>query len=81
MSKRNVTRQRISVSAWLYLHFGWIFIKKPGKLQWTLTDFNTGKKWAMTQPHPHIKNKSLWDYVYAAKDSVTVLHKLNQYIQ
>jgi hypothetical protein len=80
MPKRNATRKRLRLITWLYLAFGWIFIKKPTKLLWTLSDFKAGRRWAMTVPHPHIRNKSLWDYVCAEGDSVLILHKLNQYI-
>jgi hypothetical protein len=80
MPKRNATRKGLRLTACLYLTFGRFFIKKPSKLLWTVSDFKTGRKWAMTVPHPYLRNKSLWDYVSTEKDSALILHKLNQYI-
>lgn len=56
------------------------FVKKPNrKLTWTVRDFQWGKKWAKTQPHPTIKNKTLWDAIYSPRfDSTEVLHEINK---
>jgi hypothetical protein len=58
------------------------FIKKPNrKLLWTVEDFNWGKKWAKTQPHPKFKNKTLWDAVNVPNgESVEILHEINKNI-
>jgi len=80
MPKGNATRKGLRLTAWLYLTFGWIFIKKPSKLLWTVSDFKAGRRWAMTVSHPYLRNRSLWDYAQTEGDSVLVLHKLNQYI-
>jgi len=45
---------------------------------WTVNDFQWGKKWAKTQPHPRFKNKTLWDAVYSKlAESTEVLHEIN----
>jgi hypothetical protein len=63
-----------------YRRFGKFFIKKPKRLlQWTAEDFETGKRWAMTQPHPYDYGQTLtlWDYVQQYKDSTLIIHELN----
>lgn len=56
------------------------FYKKPKHvLTWSVDDFNKGKKWAMTQPHPHDKNKSLWDLIYSPRlGSIEIIDELNK---
>jgi hypothetical protein len=56
------------------------FVKKPNrKLTWTVNDFQWGKKWAKTQPHPKFKNKTLWDAVYSKRsESTEVLYEINK---
>jgi hypothetical protein len=55
------------------------FVKRPNReLTWTVKDFNWAKNWAKTQPHPKLKNKTLWDYLNQPwKDSVDILHEVN----
>lgn len=57
-----------------------LFVKKPDrKLTWGVNDFNWGKRWAKTQPHPTVKNKTLWDAIYNPRfDSTEVLHEINK---
>jgi len=39
------------------------FVKKPKtKLTWTVTDYELGRRWSKTEPHPFLKSKTLWDY-------------------
>jgi len=59
-----------------------LFVKKPNrKLLWTVNDFNWGKKWAKTQPHPKFKNKTLWDDACAkSAESTEILHEINKNI-
>lgn len=68
---------------WLLLFFRRLFVKKPNrKLTWSTQDFEWGKKWAKSQPHPFNKYKSLWDYVYSPRyDSVEVLHEINKRLE
>jgi hypothetical protein len=56
------------------------FYKKPKQeLTWSLEDFNKGKKWAMTQPNPYDKNKSLWDLIYSPRlDSIEIINEINK---
>jgi len=59
-----------------------LFTKTPTKkLTWSVEDFNLGKRWAKSQPHPTHKNKTLWDKVHNIReDSCETLHKLNKEI-
>ena len=55
------------------------FIKKPTKkLTWSCEDYVWGKKWAKTQPHPFIKNKTLWDLCYDKQESAYTIDNLNK---
>lgn len=56
------------------------FVKKPDrKLTWSVDDFKWAKRWAKTQPHPTMKNKTLWDAVYSPRfDGTEVLHEINK---
>jgi hypothetical protein len=57
------------------------FVKKPTqKLTWSCEDYMTGKKWAMTQPHPFIKGKTMWDLVYDKYDSTYTIDNLNKFL-
>jgi hypothetical protein len=59
---------------------GW-FVKKPTtKLTWSCEDYNMGKKWAMCQPHPFIKGKTMWDLVYDKNDSTYTIDNLNKFL-
>lgn len=63
-----------------YRKFGKFFIKKPQHpLTWSAKDFEIGKRWAMTQPHPYEGKKTLtlWDYLQQFKDSTLVIHEIN----
>lgn len=50
------------------------------ELNWNLEDFEKGKKWAKSLPHPHYKNSNLWEYLKNL-DSVEILDYLNQKIR
>lgn len=57
------------------------FTKKPTKkLNWSVEDFELGKNWAMTQPHPFRKGKTLWDLCYDRIDSVNTIDNLNKFL-
>ncbi len=58
------------------------FVETPNrKLTWCRNDYELGKKWSKGQPHPFIKNKSLWDYCYDPYDSVYTLNNLKNFIK
>jgi len=58
-----------------------LFVKKPTqKLTWTTHDYELGMKWAKSVPHPHFKNKTLWDFCYDSADSVMTIHNLNKFL-
>jgi hypothetical protein len=57
------------------------FVSKPKrKLSWTCEDYVKGKKWALSQPHPFIKGKTLWDLCYDRYESVNTVDNLNKFI-
>lgn len=57
------------------------FVKKPTKkLSWTVEDYELGKKFAKSQPHPFLKYKTLWDLCYDKIDSVNTIDNLNKFI-
>lgn len=57
------------------------FVEKPTrKLKWTIEDYNLGMKWAKTQPHPFIKDKTLWDLCYDRYESVNSIDNLNKFL-
>ena len=58
-----------------------LFVKRPTrKLTWNTKDFEMGKKWCQTQPHPFKKGKSLWDLVYDKYESVNTLDNMNKFL-
>lgn len=58
-----------------------LFSKRPSKkLTWNREDYSLGKSWAKTQPHPFIKNKTLWDFVYDRYESVNTIDNINKYL-
>ncbi len=57
------------------------FVEKPTqKLGWTNEDYHRGMSWAKTQPHPFIKNKTLWDLCYDKTESVNSIDNLNKFL-
>jgi hypothetical protein len=58
----------------------WSIRKPTKKLKWTLKDYNMGKRWAMLQPHPFIKGKTLWDFVYDYRDSSYTIDNINKFL-
>jgi hypothetical protein len=57
------------------------FTKKPKrKLTWTCEDYVLGKNWALSQPHPFIKGKTLWDFVHDKYESSYTIDNLNKYL-
>lgn len=58
-----------------------MFTKKPDrKLTWCVDDYEIGKKWAKSVPHPFMKNKTLWDLCYDRVDSTNTLHNINKFL-
>ena len=45
-----------------------------------MNDFELGKNWAKTQPHPFKKGKTLWDLCYDKIDSVNTIDNLNKFL-
>lgn len=66
---------------YLILKFKSFFTEKPTKkLCWSVNDFELGKNWAKTQPHPFKKGKTLWDLCYDKIDSVNTIDNLNKFL-
>lgn len=61
-----------------YRRIGKYLIKDIGKLEWTPKDFQIGKKWAMTKPHPYNKKLSLWDYLESYGESTLIINEINK---
>ena len=58
-----------------------LFVSKPSKkLTWTVHDYELGKKYCQSQPHPFKKNKTLWDLVYDRYESVNTIDNMNKFI-
>jgi hypothetical protein len=65
----------------IYRFFLSLLYKKPkNKLLWNNKDFESGKRWAKTQPHPLDSKKTLWDYV-KREDSLNTINELNKFIK
>jgi hypothetical protein len=57
------------------------FVKQPTKkLTYNVEDYKMGKKWAKSQPHPYLKNKTLWEHVYDKRESTYTLDNINKYL-
>lgn len=55
------------------------FAKRPTKkLTWTCEDYIMGKRWALSQPHPFIKGKTMWDFVYDYRESTYTIDNINK---
>ena len=59
---------------------GWFVEKPTRKLTWSCEDYVLAKQWAVTQPHPFIKGKTLWDFVYDKQDSAYTIDNLNKFL-
>jgi len=59
------------------------FTKNPTReYRWCPKDFESAKKWAKSQPHPHQINLSLWDYVSSDRlESEEKLSIINQFVR
>lgn len=59
---------------------GW-FAKRPTKkLTYNVNDYEMGRKWALSQPHPYLKGKTLWEHVYDSRESVFTIDNINKYL-
>jgi hypothetical protein len=57
------------------------FVERPTKkLSWNCEDYVLAKKWASCQPHPFIKGKTLWDFVYDKYESTYTIDNINKYL-
>ena len=57
------------------------FTEQPTKkLTWTTEDYEMGRKWALSQPHPYLKDKTLWEHVYDSRESTYTLDNINKYL-
>lgn len=65
-----------------YFNIASLLVKKPDhKLEFSVKDFELGKKWAKTQRDPSNPKKSLWERCYDKRgDSVQTLNNINKFI-
>ena len=57
------------------------FIEKPTRrLTWSPEDYELGKRWVSTQPHPYMKGRTAWDFVYDYRDSTYTLNNMNKFL-
>jgi hypothetical protein len=54
--------------------------KPTQKLIWSQEDYEKGERWAKGQPHPFLKNKTLWDFCYDKVDSTRTIHNINKFL-
>jgi len=58
-----------------------LFATKPTEmLKWTCKDYEMGKRWAKSQPHPYLKDKTLWEHVYDKRESTFTIDNINKYL-
>ena len=54
--------------------------KPTQKLTWSNEDYKKGERWSKGQPHPFLKNKTLWDFCYDKDESVHTIHNINKFL-
>lgn len=55
-------------------------IEKPNSFGWSVEEIENLKEWALTQPHPHTSDLSLWEFLDEG-DSVLTLNKAQKHIK
>jgi hypothetical protein len=67
--------------SYLILKFRSLFVTKPKrKLMLSSKDYEMGRRYALCQPHPFIKGKTLWDLCYDKYESINTIDNLNKFI-
>jgi hypothetical protein len=57
------------------------FTEQPAKkLTYRMEDYEMGRKWALSQAHPYLKGKTLWEHVYDPRESVFTIDNINKYL-
>lgn len=59
---------------------GWFSKQPTKKLTYKVKDYEMGRKWALSQPHPYLKNKTLWEHVYDKRETVFTIDNINKYL-
>jgi len=59
---------------------GWFATKPTKKLTYKVEDYTMGMRWAKSQPHPYLKNKTLWEHVYDKRETVFTIDNINKYL-
>lgn len=54
--------------------------KPTQKLTWSQEDYIKGERWSKSQPHPFLKNKTLWDFCYDKNESAHTIHNINKFL-
>lgn len=60
--------------------YSMISTKPTQKLTWSQEDYEKGERWAKSQPHPFLKNKTLWDFCYDKNESTHTIHNINKFL-
>jgi hypothetical protein len=60
--------------------YSMIATKPTQKLTWSKEDYKKGEIWAKGQPHPSLKNKTLWDFCYDKDESTNTIHNINKFL-
>lgn len=60
--------------------YSMIATKPTQKLTWSHEDYMKGERWAKGQPHPFLKNKTLWDFCYDKIESAHTIHNINKFL-
>ena len=72
--------QKIMITYFI-LKFRSLFVKKPKrKLMLSAEDYEIGRRYALCQPHPFKKGKTLWDLCYDKYESINTIDNLNKFI-
>jgi hypothetical protein len=60
--------------------YSMIATKPTQKLTWSQEDYKKGEIWAKGQPHPSLKNKTLWDFCYDKDESTNTILNINKFL-
>ena len=60
--------------------YSMIATKPTQKLTWSHEDYIKGERWSKSQPHPFLKNKTLWDFCYDKNESAHTIHNINKFL-
>jgi len=68
------------ITLWIKFNILSIFVVHPTTFSWTRKDFESLKRWASYQRHPHSRSLSLWDLI-EDRDSVWAMSNAEKLLQ